>query len=104
MTYEVALHALGKDAAMWEQTSSVLTDEGGNARMLNLTTADLSFAADWTGLTTTYAGVQSKVADLLTGGGTETEHIATVLRTVKKNYEDNEAKAKASYHGTWEYK
>ena len=104
MTYEVALEALGKDATTWDQTATVLTTEGTTARGLSLSTADLSFAADWTGLTTTYSSLQSKLAGLLEGGATETAAIATTLRTVRKNYQENEAKATESYKGTWEYK
>ena len=104
MTYEVALEALGKDATTWDETSTVLTTEGASARALSLTTADLSFAADWTGLTATYSSLQSKIAGLLEGGGTETAAIASTLRAVRKNYQENEAKATESYKGTWEYK
>ncbi len=103
MTYEVALAALGKDAANWDDTATVLTTEGATARGLTLTTADLSFAADWTGLTRTYSALQSKVAGLLEGGATDTTAIATTLRTVRKNYQENETQATESYKGTWDY-
>lgn len=102
MTYEVQLEALKTDADMWEQTSSTLLDASTNAWGLNLGEYELSWAAEVVGLTDTYAAIQSKVAELLSEGSTETSNISSTLRTIKRNYEQNEDNAEQHYKGAWE--
>lgn len=102
MTYEVQLEALRKDAGMWDDTSNELWKAENNAWSLSLTTQELSWAAEVTGLTDTYNTVQNKVGMLLAGGSTETGKISTTLLTVRHNYEVNEEAAEKSYRGTWE--
>lgn len=104
MTYKVALEALSSDATLWEATSTALISASTQSDWQDLNVDQLSWAAEVTGLTLTYNALQTKVQTLLSQGGTETANIAKTLRTVKKNYEENEQKARESYKGTWDYK
>ncbi len=103
MTYQVALEALSSDAALWEGTSSALISASTQADGQRLTVDQLSWAAEVTGLTLTYDSLQTKVQTLLAEGGAETANIATTLRAVRKNYEENEQKAQDRYKGTWDH-
>jgi len=104
MTYEVALEALASDATMWDDTSTTLLTASTSAWDQSLGVSELSWAADVVGLNTTYAFLQGKVAGLLSEGSTETGNIASTLRAIKKNYEDDEQRAEAAYQRAWEPK
>ncbi|MFC7488015.1 hypothetical protein ACOCJ7_18375 [Knoellia sp. CPCC 206453] len=101
MSFEVALQALGDDAAVWDDVSSTLSTATTSASSLTLSTSQLSWAADVVGLTTTYESMRAKIERLLREGTTETDTIAANLRTVKTTYEGHDEAAKQRLAAAW---
>lgn len=63
-TVRVAVEKLRQDSATWAKTATGAQGLAGVARGLTLTGTELSFAADSTGLTTTYQQLQQRIATL----------------------------------------
>lgn len=101
MSFQVALQALGADAGVWDDVSTALDGATTSASGLTLTTAQLSWAAEVIGLTTTYEAMRAKTERLLGEGATETSTIAEGLRTVKTTYEGSDEGAKARLESAW---
>lgn len=101
MTIEVQLEALGHDAKIWDRTSDVLQTAATTAAGLDVHTFTTSVVADATGFNSTYADLQAFVATLIRGGGTATDKMATTLRDVKKQYETDDAAARAAIGAAW---
>lgn len=103
MTLQADLNALGADAATWDGISSALSSASGGVAGLDLGTPELSWAAEVTGLTTTYADFQEKLIGLLDGGTTEASNVAGALRQIKAAYEDTDTTARDQFDGLWEF-
>jgi hypothetical protein len=63
-TVRVALEKLRSDAGTWSRTATGAQGLADVAKGLTLTGVELSFAADATGLTTTYQQLQQRLAAL----------------------------------------
>lgn len=103
MTLQSDLNALAADATTWDNISAALTSASGGVGSLNLGTPELSWAAEVTGLTTTYSDFQEKLTGLLDGGTTETSNVAGALRQIKAAYEDTDTSARDQFDGLWEF-
>ena len=102
MTLQADLTALATDATAWDTISTTLSDAADAADALTLGTAELSWAAEVTGLTATYAEFQALVASRLRQGSTNTDQMADGLRLVKSSYESTDASVRDDYVGLWD--
>lgn len=101
MSFQVALEALGTDASRWDDVSAALDGASTSATGLTLTTAQLSWAAEVVGLTTTYEAMRAKTERLLREGATETSTVAEGLRTVSTTYEGSDETARQRLESAW---
>ena len=102
MSVEVAIEALEKDAVKWEDSADALSKASSQAATQDLSDYEFSFIGTTVGLTSTYAEIQNKVANLCAGGYHEMTAIAAELRAVKTTYEGTDEAAKAKLQGTWD--
>lgn len=102
MTLQADLNALETDAGTWDTISSTLAFAAGSADGLTLGTPQLSWAAEVTGLTTTYADFQDQVAERLRQGEANTSELAGGLRQVKRSYESTDTTVRDNYVGLWD--
>ncbi|MCY1141172.1 hypothetical protein OWR29_24500 [Actinoplanes sp. Pm04-4] len=102
MTLKAALEALHTDAAMWDETSGVLSRASEEASALTLTEAQLSWASVPTGLLTTYAEMQAKAEALLRQGSQVHADLARTLDEVAAAYERDDEEAATRLGGVWE--
>ncbi|GAW51684.1 MULTISPECIES: hypothetical protein [unclassified Nocardioides] len=102
MTLQADLKALETDAGTWDTISSTLSAAASSADGISLGTPELSWAAEVTGLTTTYAEFQTQVADRLREGEKNTSTLADGLRAVKSAYESTDAHARDEMDGLWD--
>lgn len=101
MSFEVQLQALGHDARIWDRTSEVLDTASSSADGIVVTTISASVVGDATGFTSSYADLQSFVADLLTQGSTATRTMASTLRDVRRQYEADDDAAMTRIGAEW---
>jgi len=101
---QAELAALEKDAVVWDNASSDLGGGSTAVTGLTLDTGAMSWAAEVTGLTTTYADFLTHVSGLLDEGKTNTAQIAEGLRTVKRSYESADADTRDDFVGLWDAK
>jgi hypothetical protein len=104
MTLQADLNALAADAGAWDVISSTLGAAASSADGLTLGTAELSWAAEVTGLTSTYAEFQSTVSGRLREGEKNTTELADGLRQVKASYESTDAATRDDFVGLWDPK
>lgn len=101
MSYEVQLEALEHDARIWVKTSETLSTASTNASGITVNTITTSIVADGTGFNSAYADVQTFVAGILTQGAGATDTMATTLRDVRTQYENDDAAARAKIGAEW---
>lgn len=102
MTLQTDLQALETDAQTWDDVSSTLSTAAPKATDLSLTVGELSWAADVTGLATTYQTYVDFVAARLGEGADETATIAAGLRQVKAAFEGAEGSNINQFDGLWD--
>ncbi len=102
MTLEADLKALATDAGMWDGISATLGTAKGAVPALALGTPELSWAAEVTGLTTTYSDFLVLVETRIGQGETETATLGEGLLRVKAAYEDTDTSARGEFDGLWE--
>lgn len=102
MTLQADLQALETDANTWDDVSSTLSSAAGTATGLHLGTPQLSWAAEVTGLTSTYSTVREFMASRLTEGSTATAEMASGLRTVKAAFEGTDGSTANRFDGLWD--
>ena len=101
MTLKVALEALAADAVVWDDVSSTLGGARDSAVGLTVSEAQMSWAADVTGLLQTYESIRSKTQTLLGDGATQTSTMAEGLRQVKATYEGSDQAAVERLSSAW---
>lgn len=102
MSVEVAVEALLYDATIWDQTSHVTNQAGHEARTLTLGAAQLSWAADTTGLLSTYGQVQDKIATLLDEASQVARGLSVTLDDVGHQYRLHDEQAANQLRGVWD--
>ncbi|GAB2762740.1 hypothetical protein GCM10027020_13730 [Nocardioides salsibiostraticola] len=103
MTLETDLQSLTSDAAVWDDSSDTLANAVGTINELVLTTSQLSWAAEVTGLTAEYAAFVSRAAELVNQGRLETASMAVGLRQVRDGYEDSDTDSREELAGLWDF-
>jgi hypothetical protein len=98
----VALEALTKDSGQWLGTSQTLQTASASSEGLRLTSHELSWLSDGTGLVATYEETRARVAALLTQGADETGKISRTLAHVRQIYEGSDEHAINELHGVWD--
>ena len=98
----VALEALTKDSGQWLGTSQTLQTAGASCESLRLTSHELSWLSDGTGLVATYEEARARVAALLTQGADQTGKISRTLVDVRRIYEGSDQSAINELHGVWD--
>lgn len=100
MSVTIALDALSKDAARWDEVSEALGGAAHSAGGLRLDDSAFSFAGG--AAASTYESVRSRVESLLRGGESETSGAADALLEVKRAYEGMDRAAAAALNGAWD--
>ena len=103
MTLEADLAALTSDATVWDDTSDTLANAVRTINGLVLTTSQLSWAAEITGLTAEYAAFVSRAAELVNQGRLEAASMADGLRQVRDGYEDTDTGSREEFVGLWDF-
>ncbi|MCW2644090.1 MAG: hypothetical protein QOF87_4751 [Pseudonocardiales bacterium] len=98
----VALEALTKDSAQWAGTSETLQTAGASCESLRLSSHELSWLSEGTGLVATYEETRARVQELLTQGADETGKISRTLAHVRRVYEGSDERAINELHGVWD--
>lgn len=83
----VACDKLREDASLWTAVAGEVRTAGRSAAGLALGPDKLGHAAAERGIVAAYQAVQQRIAQLLTGGATEFENLATTLRKVADTYQ-----------------
>ncbi len=102
MTLQVAIEALRADAEVWDGVAAVVGRAGQEAGSLGLGESELSWAANPTGLITTYAEIQQKAARLLGEGAQALGRLGAALDSVAMAYERDDEDAARRLKGTWD--
>jgi hypothetical protein len=98
----VALEALTKDSGQWLGTSQTLETASGSCDGLRLTSHELAWVSDGTGLVATYEEARARVAALLSQGADETGKISRTLAHVRQIYEGSDQSAINELRGVWD--
>jgi hypothetical protein len=98
----VALEALTKDAGQWLATSETLSAASGSCQSLGLSTHELSWVSEGTGLVATYEEIRFRVEELLSQGAAETAKIGATLAHVRRIYESSDRHAIKDLRGVWD--
>jgi len=102
MTVAAAISALRHDSGVWDGVARVTRQAGQEATTLVLDESKLSWASTSSGLLTTYAEIQGKVAMLL-GEATEVyADLSTALDKVASAYELSDENAARNLKGVWD--
>jgi hypothetical protein len=104
MGFEVQVREMRKDAKEWVDVATTCGNAQAAANRLTLTTKSLSWAADDTGLMSTYQQIQARMARLLGEGANEYTNLSTTLYGVARAYEENDQKAAADLGAAWKPK
>ncbi|MGL5930962.1 MAG: hypothetical protein ACRCY8_18675 [Dermatophilaceae bacterium] len=101
MTLQVSLDALRDDSRLWDGVSDVLSTSSTACAGLTLTAHELTGVAEREGLVAAYESVRALVERLLREGATNTGDIAERLLDVRRQYEDDDAGARARIGDAW---
>lgn len=102
MTLQADLQALLTDSATWSDTSLTLSTAATSAAGLWLGTSQLSWAAEVTGLTQTYADFVDQVAERLRQGRDNTAEMAGGLKMVHAEFVGTDGSVRNDLDGQWD--
>ncbi len=101
-TLKMAIDALNGDSGRWHEVSGSLKGAATAAEGLDVYSFSFPAMAD-VDLYPVYCKLQNKVADLLSGGSTETQDVADELIHVRKILEGSDAAAQQALTELWDY-
>ncbi len=104
MTLQASIDAMRDDAGKWRGVAGVLKKAQNDAVPLTLTTKDLSFAADDTGMLLAYNEIKAKAERLLGEGNEILDKLATRLYEVADEYQRSDENASKKFQGVWDPK
>lgn len=104
MTLKVSLDALHADSVLWSEVAGKLSTASGAAWGQWLSAHEFTGVADREGLVALYQECLTKVANLVSEGSTSGADISKTLTSVRNQYLDDEAKARAKFAGVWDPK
>lgn len=96
------IDALRADAKAWQHVALVTSRAAGAADILRLTDAELSWASQRTGFSTTYEQARAKVERLLGEATTNFNELGALLDQVAAAYQANDQAAAKRMKGVWE--
>jgi hypothetical protein len=96
---KVAFEALTKDASVWDDVGDTLEAGHGDVEAISVNRGAFSFAA--TDVADSYFELQTRVADLLKSGATETRAGAGALRAVRNDFERLEDVTASELYKIW---
>ncbi len=97
---KASFEALGKDAAIWDDASGVLSDAQREASTIHVYRGAFSFAA--MDVADSYIQLSAQVLELLAQGVVETQGIATTLRAVRDDFQRQEDYNQSEYSSMWQ--
>ncbi|MGL5867018.1 MAG: hypothetical protein ACRCYX_14340 [Dermatophilaceae bacterium] len=104
MTVQASLEALEHDAPIWDEVSAEIGAAGATVGVFALSGEAVSWMAGMEGFLDLYDEVRTLVATLLEEGAATTAAIGNGLRQVRRQYQDDDAAARARFRGVWESK
>ena len=104
MTLKVSLDALHADSVLWSEVAGKRSTASGAAWRQWLSAHEFTGVADREGLVALYQECLTKVANLVSEGSTSASDIRKTLTSVRDQYLDDEAKARAKFAGVWDPK
>jgi hypothetical protein len=100
-TVAAAIEALRADALVWHEAATSLRVSGGATASLALTGAQLSYAAERTGLTAVYDELQHKLTHLCAEAAANFDAVGGALEQAAAGYEHDERAAVHRLLGAW---
>jgi hypothetical protein len=102
VSVEAAISALRQDSDRWDRVAGVTNRAGQEANILVLGESQLSWASVPTGLLSTYAEIQQKVAMLLGVATQVYGELSIALDKVANAYEVSDENAARHLKGVWD--
>ena len=102
MTLQVSIKAMRDDAALWAGVASVTDQAASAAAGFALSTRELSWASEETGLNASYEEIRAKTERLLHEATTTLNDLSGTLTYVAGEYERSDAEASAKFKGVWD--
>jgi uncharacterized protein YukE len=102
MTLQASIKALRDDAGEWKGVSDTTKAAAQAASGMTLSTKDLSWASEETGVLASYEEIRAKAEMLLNEATTILDNLSTTLNDVASAYEQSDEKATQRFKGVWD--